>query len=287
MRNKANEKKRLIVSILLTIGSGIIQAYIIESMMRPSGLISMGFTGLALLLHMGLEKIHINLSVSFFLIVLNLPVAVICAKAISKRFTILSLLQILSASVCLMIFDFKPFFSSVILNITVGAFVYGIQIVMALKAGGSTGGTDFIALYVSNKINKAIWEYIFVFNALLLIILGFLFGWDRAGYSLIFQFVTTYTISKFYTRYERVTIQVITAYPDEIISDYMKIIHHGITKAKGIGGYSNKEYGILYAVVSSYEVAEVVNVIKNIDSNAIINIYKTEDFYGKFHLDPI
>ena len=147
MKNKANEKKRLIVSILLTIGSGIIQAYIIESMMRPSGLISMGFTGLALLLHMGLEKIHINLSVSFFLIVLNLPVAVICAKAISKRFTILSLLQILSASVCLMIFDFKPFFSSVILNITVGAFVYGIQIVMALKAGGSTGGTD-LSLYM-------------------------------------------------------------------------------------------------------------------------------------------
>ena len=67
----------------------------------------------------------------------------------------------------------------------------------------------------------------------------------------------------------------------------MKVIHHGITKARGEGGYSKKEYGILYAVVSSSDVRKVVDIINRIDSNAIINIYKTEDFYGKFHLDPI
>jgi hypothetical protein len=255
--------------------------------MKSSGLIAMGFTGLALLLHMGLNIIHVNISISVFLIVLNLPVALVCAKSISKKFTLMSLLQIVLASIFLVIFNFKPIFTSVILNVTVGAFIYGLQLVMALRAGGSTGGTDFIALYVANKISKTIWEYIFAFNAILLLALGFLFGWDKAGYSLIFQFVTTYTVNKFYTRYVRVTIQVITACPDEIIQEYMKVIHHGITKARGEGGYSKKEYGILYAVVSSSDVRKVVDIINRIDSNAIINIYKTEDFYGKFHLDPI
>lgn len=287
MNIKAKETKRWTISVLLTILSAFIQCYIIQSMMKPAGLISTGFTGLALLLHMGLESIKINIPVSFFLVILNFPVAIVCAKAISKKFTFLSLLQIFLSSVFLMIFDFKPMFHSVNLTITVGAFIYGLQIVCALKAGGSTGGTDFIALYVSNKINKTIWEYVFIFNVILIVALGFMFSWDRAGYSLIFQFVMTYTISKFYTRYTRVTIQVITAFPDEIIERYTKIIHHGITKANGIGGYSKKEYGILYAVVSSYEVNDVVQIINQIDANAIINIYKTEDFYGKFHLDPI
>ena len=287
MEINSKENKRMIVSIMLTAVSAFVQCYIIQSMMKPAGLISTGFTGLALLLHMGLETININIPVSFFLVILNFPVAIICAKAISKKFTFLSLLQIFLSSIFLMIFDFKPLFHSVNLTVTVGAFIYGLQIVCALKAGGSTGGTDFIALYVSNKINKTIWEYVFVFNVVLILALGVLFSWDKAGYSLIFQFIMTYTISKFYTRYTRVTVQVITAKPDEIIEKYMEVIHHGITKATGIGGYSKKEYGILYAVVSSYEVNDVVNVIKNIDSNAIINIYKTEDFYGKFHLDPI
>ncbi|MDK9580985.1 YitT family protein [Sneathia sanguinegens] len=278
---------KLIKNILLIVGSAFIQCFVIQSMMKSSGLIAMGFTGLALLLHMGLNIIHVNISISLFLIVLNLPVALVCAKSISKKFTLMSLLQIVLASIFLVIFNFKPVFTSVILNVTVGAFIYGLQLVMALRAGGSTGGTDFIALYVANKISKTIWEYIFAFNAILLLALGFLFGWDKAGYSLIFQFVTTYTVNKFYTRYVRVTIQVITACPDEIIQEYMKVIHHGITKARGEGGYSKKEYGILYAVVSSSEVRKVVDIINRIDSNAIINIYKTEDFYGKFHLDPI
>lgn len=278
---------KLIKNILLIVGSAFIQCFVIQSMMKSSGLIAMGFTGLALLLHMGLNIIHVNISISLFLIVLNLPVALVCAKSISKKFTLMSLLQIVLASIFLVIFNFKPVFTSVILNVTVGAFIYGLQLVMALRAGGSTGGTDFIALYVANKISKTIWEYIFAFNAILLLALGFLFGWDKAGYSLIFQFVTTYTVNKFYTRYVRVTIQVITACPDEIIQEYMKVIHHGITKARGEGGYSKKEYGILYAVVSSSDVRKVVDIINRIDSNAIINIYKTEDFYGKFHLDPI
>ncbi|WP_277284023.1 YitT family protein [Sneathia sanguinegens] len=278
---------KLIKNILLIVGSAFIQCFVIQSMMKSSGLIAMGFTGLALLLHMGLNIIHVNISISVFLIVLNLPVALVCAKSISKKFTLMSLLQIVLASIFLVIFNFKPVFTSVILNVTVGAFIYGLQLVMALRAGGSTGGTDFIALYVANKISKTIWEYIFAFNAILLLALGFLFGWDKAGYSLIFQFVTTYTVNKFYTRYVRVTIQVITACPDEIIQEYMKVIHHGITKARGEGGYSKKEYGILYAVVSSSDVRKVVDIINRIDSNAIINIYKTEDFYGKFHLDPI
>lgn len=287
MKINVKESKKMLISVGAITLSAFIQCYIIQSMMGPAGLISTGFTGLALLLHMILEKINIHVPVALFLIVLNFPVALICIRAISKKFTFLSLLQIFLSSIFLMIFDFKPLFHTVNLTVTVGAFIYGLQMVLALKSGGSTGGTDFIALYVSNKINKTIWEYIFVFNTILLFILGYMFSWDKAGYSLIFQFIMTYTISKFYTRYARVTVQVITAKPDEIIDNYMKVVNHGITKATGIGGYSKKEYGILYAVISSYEINEVVSVIKKIDGNAIINIYKTEDFYGKFHLDPI
>ncbi len=72
-----------------------------------------------------------------------------------------------------------------------GGFLYGFAIAIALKGNASTTGTDFIALYVSNKMNKSIFEYIFVFNTLMLCVFGFMFGWVHAGYSILFQFLST------------------------------------------------------------------------------------------------
>ncbi len=103
---------------------------------------------------------------------------------------------------------FDPLFDDMLLNIIFGGFLYGIMTVIALKGNASTGGTDFIALYVSNKLGRSIWSYVFVFNAGLLLIFGYMFGWEYAGYSILFQFISTKTIDSFYHRYERMTMQI-------------------------------------------------------------------------------
>ena len=159
-------------------------------------------------------------------------------------------------------------FDDALLNIIFGGFAYGLMTVLALKRNASTGGTDFIALYVSNKIGKSIWEYVFVFNATLIVIFGFMFGWEYAGYSILFQFISTKTIDSFYNRYERMTLQITTAKPDEVI-------------------YSGHPVSLLHTVVSSYEVNDIVEVIRSVDDKVIINAFKTENFYGGFYLKPI
>ena len=161
------------------------------------------------------------------------------------------------------------------------------MVVIALKANASTGGTDFIALYVSNKIGKSIWTYVFIFNAFILIIFGFIVGWEYAGYSILFQFISTKTIEGFYNRYVRVTLQITTSRPDEIIEVLIKHYKHGISKIDGVGGYSKKPISLLHTVVSGYEVDDIVSLIKSVDNRVIINTFKTENFYGGFYLDPI
>lgn len=281
------EKRRFMLSVFLILVSSFTQAYIIQSIMTPANILASGFTGLSMLFNLILAKFNINVSVSFFIVLFNLPVAIMCAKGISKKFTFLSLLQILTTSILLKIFHFSPVFNNVFLSVTVGAFVYGLALVLALRTGGSTGGTDFVALYVSNKINKTIWDYVLAFNAVILIIFGYLFGWERAGYSILFQYILTRTISTFYHRYHRVTLQIITKKPDEIIEGYIKQYRHGITKTCGEGGYSKQPVFILYTVISSYELNDTVRLIKEIDEQVIINVFKTEDFYGSFYMLPI
>ena len=180
-----------------------------------------------------------------------------------------------------MVFDDK------LLNIIFGGALYGIMTTIALKANASTGGTDFIALYVSNKKNKSIFNYVFVFNATMLVIFGTMFGWENAGYSILFQFISTKTIETFYHRYARVTLQITTSHPDEVIKCLMDNYRHGLSRVDGVGGYSGRNISLLHTVVSGYEVDEMVNLMRQNDPHVIVNVLKTEDFYGGFYLKPI
>ncbi|WP_066900804.1 YitT family protein [Streptobacillus notomytis] len=279
--------KSMILPIILIVMSAFIQSYTIEVFIIPSKLLTGGFTGLSILINMILSNFGVSLSVGILLIVLNFPVALLCAKEISKKFVFLSLLHIFLTSIFLKYFKFEPLFTNILLNLTIGAVIHGLQMVLALKVGGSTGGTDFIALYISNKINKSIWIYIFIFNMLVILIFGYMFTWDGAGYSIIFQFVTTKVIDTFYNRYRRITLQIITKKGDELTEMYISKYRHGMTKIVGSGAYLKERVYICYTVVSVYEVNDIVKAILELDKNAIINTFKTDAFYGKFYIPPI
>ena len=158
---------------------------------------------------------------------------------------------------------------------------------MALRGNASTGGTDFIALYVSNQKGKSIWEYVFVFNTIILVIFGAMFGWEHAGYSILFQFISTRTIDSFYHRYERVTLQVTTMHAQDVIDAYVSHYRHGISCVEAIGGYSHKSMNLLHTVVSSYEVQDIVDLMREVDPKIIVNVVKTENFFGGFYQSPI
>ena len=287
----ARWKHHVVVRRLITLGavfaSAFLQAYAIQVFVRPANLLSGGFTGVAILFDAIAGVYGRSFSISLGMLVLNIPVALLCCKSISTWFTFFSLLQVFLASFFLEVFHFSPMFDDLMLNVVFGGFVYGMCIVVALRGNASTGGTDFIALFVSNKTGRSIWEYVFVGNVMILCIFGYISGWQYAGYSIIFQFVSTKTISAFHHRYERVTLQVTTTKAEEVIQEYVSKYRHGISCVEAMGGYSKKKMYLLHTVVSSYEAAEIVRLMHSKDPNIIINMMKTENFYGGFYQAPL
>ena len=114
-----------------------------------------------------------------------------------------------------------------------------------------------------------------------------MFGWLYAGYSILFQFISTKTISAFHHRYDRVTLQITTANAEELIKAYIENYRHGISCIDAIGGYSHKKMYLLHTVVSSYEVSDIVMLLREKDPHVIINMLKTENFFGTFYQAPI
>ena len=114
-----------------------------------------------------------------------------------------------------------------------------------------------------------------------------MFGWEYAGYSILFQFISTKTIDSFYHRYERMTMQITTTKADAVIEAYVAEYRHGVSRVDGIGGYSGKKVSLLHTVVSSYEIQDIAKLMRKADPHVVINTFKSEDFYGGFYLKPI
>ena len=284
---KNNKIVRRIITISAVTISALMQAFVIQTFIRPSHLLSGGFTGVAILIDNIASLFGRSFSVSVGMLLLNIPVAALCSRSISLRFTFYSLMQVFLSSFFLAVCKFQPMFDDVMLNVIFGGFLNGLAISAALRGNASSGGTDFIALYVSNKTGRSIWEYVFAANVVLLCIFGMLFGWIYAGYSILFQFISTRTIATFHHRYERVTLQITTTKAEAVIQAYISKYRHGISCVDAMGGYSHKKMYLLHTVVSSYEAADVVDLIRSVDPHIIINMVKTENFYGSFYQAPM
>ena len=83
------------------------------------------------------------------------------------------------------------------------------------------------------------------------------------------------------------TLQITTSKPDAVIQCLIKNYRHGLSRVDGIGGYSGRNISLIHVVVSSYEVGEMVALMRTVDPHVIVNVMKTENFYGGFYLKPI
>ena len=101
---------RFLFSILCVIFSALLQTYALKAFLKPAGLLSSGFTGLAILINVIGSQHNIQIPVSLMIVLLNLPVAILCGRSISTKFTILSSLQFVCVSLFLVILPFNTLF---------------------------------------------------------------------------------------------------------------------------------------------------------------------------------
>ena len=111
-----------------------------------------------------------------------------------------------------------------------GGIVNGFGTSLCLFARATSGGMDFVSIYVSEKFHIDGWNVVLAFNAAVLTIDGFLYGWDKALYSIIFQYATIQIISLLNKRYKKNTLFIITMHPIEIAALISQVTGHGATE---------------------------------------------------------
>jgi len=277
--------------LLLVIASGVLMSFNINTFIRAGGLIPGGFTGLSLLFQeicLLFGNFNLPFSVPFY--ILNAVPAVICFKFIGKKFTLYSVLAVVITG---LLADWMPtmFIELIQLHDTLLSAVFGgvlnaLGIALCLYADATTGGTDFIAIFISEKYRRDAWNYIFIGNICVLALAGVLLGVDKALYSIIFQFATTMALGSLYRNYQQRTLLIITNKPELVYSVIHERTQHTATCFEGFGNYEKKNRTLLYSVVTANEVKSLIPAIRKIDENAFINVLKTDQLNGKFYQRP-
>jgi uncharacterized membrane-anchored protein YitT (DUF2179 family) len=154
---------------------------------------------------------------------------------------------------------------------------------LCLRVNATTGGTDFISIFLSQKRGVDSFNLILGFNAVILLIAGYFFGWDKALYSIIFQYTSTQTLRLLYRNYQQETLFIVTDKWEEVKRAIHDTTNHGSTIWAAEGGYKEDWRNVVYSVVASSDVKRVTTVILQIDPDAFINAIPTERILGRFH----
>lgn len=277
-----------VLRLLAVTAASLILALNFKSFVQAGDLFPGGFTGLTRLIQryaaavFGAELPFAPLNLLF-----NAIPAAISFKLIGKRFTAYSCLAIFLSSIFTDMIPSMSVTEDVLLISVFGGMINGFAISLCLMVRVTSGGTDFISIALAERKNIDAWNYIFCGNVVMLAVAGYLFGWDRALYSIIFQYTSTQVIRMMDPDGRRETLLIVTGRETAGgVCAQIQQTHHTATLIEGVGLYNGEPCVMIYSVVERSLVRRLTKDVRKADPNAFVNVIKTEKLSGRFYRRP-
>jgi len=274
---------RLVVVLL----AAMLMAINIQTFINGGGLIPGGAQGLTIVIQRAaLKYLGLQIAYSPINICLNAIPVYIGFRYIGKKFTLFSMIMVLANGIFVDIIPIHTVTHDPLLVAVFGGILNAVAITMCLEVDATSGGTDFISIFLSQRKGIDAFPIILAGNVIVLTIAGAMFGWEKALYSMIFQYVSTQTLHILYRTYQQRTLFIITDMPDKVCSIIYSTCSHGATLIDGEGSFAHKNKKIVYSIVSASDTRKLIPKIKEIDPNAFINSIRTEEVMGNFYMRP-
>ena len=288
MQKAANSKKwRNIVNIIFILLGSFILAINMNTFVEQGKLVPGGFSGLSKLIQrVGLNFYDVKISFTLLNVIFNAIPAVFAYRLVGKKFTVFSCLSLLVVSVLVDELPVIPITGDILLISVFGGILNGLGLSLILNNNASSGGTDFIAMSLSNKYKVSTFNYMLLFSAVIILISGRLFGMDKALYSIIFQFCNTQVINTFYKKYKKKTLLIVTDNPAAISADLLELTTHSSTILKGFGSYTAHKKYLIYTVLSDSDVRKMKKQIHQQYPDTFVNVINSSDVVGNFYIQP-
>lgn len=272
---KNNAIRNIINVILLTFGA-VLAACALETFLIPNTILDGGVAGISIIINK-LTPIPLGLIV----FVLNIPFIYIGFRNLGKKFLIRALYCIILFSVSLELFrDWNSFTEDMLLATVYGGLLLGIGVGLVIRSGGCVDGTESVAIVISKRTSFSVGQIVMCFNIIIYSVAGFLFGFDRALYSLLTYFITFKVIDFVSEGLEQAkAAMIITSKGTHLSNEIYKRLGRTTTTIKGKGLISG-EKEVLYCVITRVEIFELKRLVEEMDESAFITILEVSDIIG-------
>ena len=271
--------------IMLTI-AGVINAIGITIFLSPVKLYDSGISGTSMLLA---QITPDYLTLSMFLLILNIPLFIYGLKKQGALFTFYAIYTVAIYSVCSwLITDILPVdvtFASplagtdLLLCALFGGVISGIGSGLAIRFGGAMDGIEVLSVIFAKKIGISVGSFVMIYNILLYITCGFVVNsWILPLYSIVTYFAALKTIDYIVEGIDRAkAAMIVTTMPDEICKALSEELETGITTFNAKGWYSQNDKTMIYFIVNRFQIGKMKEIIHGIDAKAYISIYEVAD----------
>lgn len=260
----------------LTIGA-IIYSAGLNLFLIPNHIIDGGITGISLLV-----QALMGVPFSLLIVVLNLPFFYLGYRRLGAGLAVSSTYAIVVLSLFSSIFEeMKPATTDPFLSTIFGGIIIGIGVGIVIKSGGSTDGTEIVAIWMDSKSSFSVGEIIMFFNFFILGAAGFVFSWNSAMYSLIAYFICSRMIDAVSTGLDSSKgIFIVTTEYDKVSDAIVHDMHRAVTRLHGQGGFLKDDKDVLYCVVTRLEVTKLKQVVHGIDPSAFLSVFDVQEVQG-------
>lgn len=261
---------------MLTVGA-IIAAYALESLLIPNTILDGGVTGISIII----SKLF-KIPVSILVLLLNIPFVYVGYKNLGRGFLIRAVYSMVLFSIFLSIFQyFIPMTEQMLLATVFGGSLLGIGVGLVIHFGGCIDGTESVALVISKKTTLSVGQVVLIFNLVIYGVAGFIFGLDRAMYSLLTYFITFRVIDFISEGFEQAKAAlIITEKGTDMAKEIYKRLGRTVTTIRGKGLISG-EKEVLYCVLTRLEIYELRHIADEMDESAFITILEVSDIIGQ------
>ncbi|MBR2711302.1 MAG: YitT family protein [Bacilli bacterium] len=269
-------KKDTVISyIIITIGA-LIAAFAIDTLLIPNTILDGGVTGISMVI----SKLS-GISLSILVLIINIPFVLIGYKHLGKYFLARTIYGMIFFSLFIKLLEIiEPITNEMLLATVFGGALLGIGVGLVIRFGGCVDGTESVALVLTKKLNLSVGQIILIFNLIIYTVAAFLFGIDRALYSILTYFITFKMIDLVSTGLEQTkSAIIITDKGKELAREIYNKLGRTTTMMEGKGLLSGDKE-ILYCVLTRIEIYELKKIVSEMDESAFISIGEVTDIIG-------
>ncbi len=277
---KAHGKKtirQIIIRTIFIILGAILVAVALELFLVPNNITDGGITGISVM-----ASYITGWKLGIFLFVLNLPFLIIGYKQIGKTFALSTLLGITVLSIgTVLLHPVQAFVTDTLLAFVFGGIFLGVGTGIVIRNGGSLDGTEIIAILVSRKTPFSVGEIVMFVNLFILSGAGFVFGWDRALFSILAYYIAYKMIDvTIEGMNESKSVWIISDQIDDIGNAILDRLGRGVTYLAGEGGFTGDPKKVIFCVITRLEEAKLKEIVNQFDDKAFLAIGNIHDVKG-------